>query len=392
MRQSFIYRLIATLLLIIAAAGTCCAVESPDSVTVTVVSAKPNYSVTVTVTPVSPASTSAAGVQSEIPAEPVVVKTAVPDETVTVIPATPVEPEIVVINEPADSITFISALPADTITVTPIAAAPIAARPDSLSRRNGKIVIGDIDPAILTRKVIVGNDTVDFIIPQRNYGRYDRGLFNFLFVPRGQWQFGLTASYGQLNTEDVQVLSLLKNLNLKGTLYSLKPTVSYFFNHNQSIGLRFTYSRGELDLGGLSVDIDDDMNFSLSDISYYSNSYTGSIFYRNYVGLSEQKRFAVFNEVEFSVGSGASRFKRLYNGEPRDTRTLTTKLGLNFSPGLCVFIMDNVCFNISFGVFGLHVTRERQITDGVEEGTRTSSGANFRFNLFNINFGLGVNI
>lgn len=54
--------------------------------------------------------------------------------------------------------------------------------------------------------------------------------------------------------------------------------------------------------------------------------------------------------------------------------------------------MDNVCFNVSFGVFGLHVTHDKQYTNGVDEGSRTSSGANFRFNLFNINFGIGVSI
>lgn len=257
---------------------------------------------------------------------------------------------------------------------------------------NNKIVLNKIDPEILNQKVIVGEDTVSIIIPQANYGRYDRGLYNFLIIPKGQWQFGLSASYGEISTEDVEILSLIKNFNFKGKLYSLNPTVSYFFDNNQSIGLRFSYSRGEIDLSSLSVDIDDDMNFTLSDVSYYSNSYTGSIFYRYYVGLGTQKRFAVFNEVDLGFGSSAARFMRQYNNEPRDTRTMTTKLGLNFSPGVCVFIMDNVCFNVSFGVFGLHVTHEKQVTDGVTEGKRTSSGANFRFNLFNINFGLGVTI
>ena len=76
----------------------------------------------------------------------------------------------------------------------------------------------------------------------------------------------------------------------------------------------------------------------------------------------------------------------------RDTKTLTSKWSLNFSPGVTMFIMDNVCFNVSFGVFGLHVTHDKQYTNGEDEGSRTSSGANFRFNLFNINFGLGVTI
>lgn len=257
---------------------------------------------------------------------------------------------------------------------------------------HGKIVLATIDPALLDEKVIVGGDTVSIILPAPNYGRYDRGLFNFLFIPRGQWMFGLTASYGEFTSDDVQVLSLIKDFNFKGKMYSIQPSFSYFFRNNQSMGLKFIYSRGYADLGGLSVDFDDDINFTLSDVSYYSQSYTASIFYRNYVGLGTEKRFAVFNEIDLAFGSGSSRFKRSYDGELKDTKTLTSKWSLNFSPGLTVFIMDNVCFNVSFGVFGLHVTHDKQYTNGVDEGTRTSSGANFRFNLFNINFGLGVSI
>ena len=89
---------------------------------------------------------------------------------------------------------------------------------------------------------------------------------------------------------------------------------------------------------------------------------------------------------------GSSEFKRLYNDEPRNTQTDIMKASLNFSPGVCVFIMDYISFNVSFGVFGLNLTHEKQTTNGVDEGSRFSSGANFKFNLFNINFGLAVHI
>lgn len=238
--------------------------------------------------------------------------------------------------------------------------------------------------------VIVGNDTVPLVMPERNFGRFDRGLFNYLFIPRGKWSFGLTASYGELNTDDVQVLSLLKNIDFKGKMYSIKPFISYFIRNNQSVGLRFNYSRGTGDLGSLAVNFDDDLNFSISDVSYYTQTYSTSIFYRNYIGLNRSKRFGVFNEVDVTVGSGSSRFKRIYNGEPRDTRTVITQGSINFSPGVCVFIQEYVSFNISFGVFGLNFRREHQLTDGVDEGTRFTSGANFRFNIFNINLGMMV--
>lgn len=240
--------------------------------------------------------------------------------------------------------------------------------------------------------IVNGTDTVPMILPQRNFSRYDRGLFNYLFIPRGQWNFGLTASYGEIDTEDIQLLSMLTDVSLKGKTYAIRPSVHYFFAHNHSVGLKIVYTHSQAGLGSLGLDIDDDMNFHLSDVDYVSTTYAGAVTYRNYVGLDRSKRFAVFNEVDLSFASGTSDFTRLYNSEPKRTHTRINELALNFSPGVCVFIMENVSFNLSFGVFGLKYRKEHQFTNGADEGTRHSSGANFRFNIFNINFGLGVHI
>lgn len=262
----------------------------------------------------------------------------------------------------------------------------------------GKLTEGEkipIDSTVVTddipdETVLVGGDTVSIILPQKNYGRYNRGLYNYLFIPKGQWSFGLMASYGEFSTDDVQLLSVIKDLDLNIKAYSLQPSITYFFRNNQSIGMKFVYVRRYLDLPGLAVDFSDDMNFSLKDVSYYEQSYSTSVSYRNYVGLGRDRRFGVFNDVDLSFGSGSARFKRYYGGELRDTRTNSMSAALNFSPGLCVFIMDYVSFNVSFGVFGIKVHHEKQQTNGVEEGTRFTSGANFKFNIFNINFGMAV--
>ena len=238
--------------------------------------------------------------------------------------------------------------------------------------------------------VVVGNDTVNVIIPERNLGRFDRGLFNYIFIPRNKWGFGITASYGELNTDDVQVLSILKDVDFNGKMYSIRPYLSYFIRNNQSVGLKFNYNRGIADLGRLAVDFDDDLNVPLRDVSYYQQSFGIGAFYRNYVGLDHNGRFSIFNEVELGFSSGSSRFRRLYNSEPRDTRTTSTEVSLNFSPGVCVFIQEYVSFNVSFGVFGLKMRKEKQLTNGIDEGSRFTSGANFRFNIFNINFGMMV--
>ncbi len=257
----------------------------------------------------------------------------------------------------------------------------VVMRKDSASARRRKIA---------DEKVLLGPDTASIILPEKNFGRYDRGLYNYLFVPKGRWAFGLSANYGEFNSDNIQLMDIISDFNFKGKIYSIHPTVAYFIRHNQSVGLKLTYSRGDANLGNLSVDIDDDLNFSLEDVSYVNETYALGTFYRNYVGLGRDRRFGLFNEVDLMFQTGASRFKRKIGAEPRDTRTDITQASLNFSPGVCVFIQENAAFNVSFGVFGLKWRHESQTTNGEDNGSRFTSGANFRFNIFNINFGLMV--
>lgn len=238
--------------------------------------------------------------------------------------------------------------------------------------------------------VIVGRDTVNAFIKERNWGRFDRGLNNHLFVPKGVFAFGLTFNFGTYDTKDMKVLSYVKDLDFKVRAFSIKPEVSYFFRHNQAVGLRFGFTKGDYNLNSLSVDFDDDINFNLKDVRYNSMSYSTSLFYRHYVGLDRSRRFAIFNEVDFQVVSGNSTFQRLYNDIPRITDTKNTQVRLNFSPGVCIFLHEHASFNLSFGIFGWYYTKENQRTDGVEEGTHSTSGANFRFNIFNLNMGIGI--
>ena len=92
-----------------------------------------------------------------------------------------------------------------------------------------------------------------------------------------------------------------------------------------------------------------------------------------------------FSGLQLSITSDESKAIN-FNEQPKVTHTTYMDTRLNFSPGLTVFMMENVSFNVSFGVFGLYMRNEKQVTDGVESGNRFTSGANFKFNIFNINF------
>ncbi len=246
-----------------------------------------------------------------------------------------------------------------------------------------------VDPK---ERVVVGKDTVPLIIRQRNFGRFDRGLFNFLFIPKGQWHFALTASYGEFSSSDLRALDLLTDVDVSGHIFSIKPSVSYFIRNNVSVGVRLNYTRAKAGLGSLNLDFSDDISFNLSDIAYGSEEYSAAVTCAQYIGITRGSRFGIFNEVELSFASGNSDFQRPYAGELKNTHTTYMQARLAFSPGVCVFVMKNVSFNVSFGVFGFYLRNEKQTVNGEALGNRFTSGANFKFNIFNINFGLGVHI
>lgn len=246
-----------------------------------------------------------------------------------------------------------------------------------------------LDPDELT---IFRGDTVPMVLKSVNLGRYDRGLFNFLYIPKGVWAIGMTASYGEIGTEDLGLFGLVSDVNIGAHAFSIKPYIQYFVRNNLAVGLKFGYYNARGNVDSFNLDIMDDMSFSLNDIMYKSESYSAALTATQYLGLARRGRFGVFNEIELAFKTGNSEFTRPVDGELSTTLTNTTECQINFSPGVQIFMMKNVEFHVSFGVFGFNFVKEKQQENGQPAGNRFSSGANFRFNIFNINFGIGVNL
>lgn len=228
------------------------------------------------------------------------------------------------------------------------------------------------------------------IIKTKAIGRYDRGIINYRFIPKGKWIGGITASYVNFDSNDTQMLfSLLDGFKFHGKTLTVKPFMGYAVSNNVIVGFKFGYNHTLGQLDNLSMSIED-IDFSLKDLRYSEDLYSFALFHRSYVGLDKARRFGLFNEVSLSYNNGSSRFTRGKGDEQLATDTKVHELHVGINPGACVFIMENVSAEMSFGVVGFKYRHERQKNNLGEEGKSRNTGANFKINLFNINIGITV--
>lgn len=244
------------------------------------------------------------------------------------------------------------------------------------------------DTVYIERSPVTKVDSAD-IIRTKAIGRFDRGIINYRFIPKSKWLGGLTFSYVNMDTDDSRLLfSILKDIDCTFRTLSVKPFIGYAIKDNIVIGAKMGYNHTVAGLGNISLNIDEDLSYELKDMRYNEDSYTIGLFHRSYVGLDRDKRFGFFNETTLSYNSGSTTFSRGEGDTMKKTDTTINELHIGLNPGVVVFIMENVCAEVSLGVVGFKYRSEKQKNNEGEVGTRRSSGANFKINLFNINIGI----
>ena len=222
--------------------------------------------------------------------------------------------------------------------------------------------------------------------------RIDRQIGQNKFVYKGEYMLGLTASYGNLSSEDADVMLLLDNLDLSLRSATVKPFFAYSYRDNLALGLRFGYelidgNLGNADLNlGLLADMD---NMGISNVGLRSENFTWSLFHRHYLGLDRRGIVGVIMETEllFKTGTTSTWSGSGDDITRSDSRNFATRL--NFNPGLGVYVFPQVCLTVTVGVGGLYYNNVRQLDAvGVESGRRDRTGLSFKLNLADIQIGL----
>lgn len=215
---------------------------------------------------------------------------------------------------------------------------------------------------------------------------FSRDIVKSTFIPKGQWITGVSVSYSQ-SSQDNYTFFVLEHLNGDTYTFKVSPMLFYSFKDNLAAGGRFAYQRSRTQLDSGYFNLGEDTNYEIDHLYRIAHNFYVGAGFRNYLPLGNTLRFGFFNEVQLQLGGGQSKIE---NGSGEDlTGTYETNfnLSLGLQPGLVVFLNNYSAIEVSVGVLGFEYTHTNATTDQIYESTRNTKSANFRINLFSIQFG-----
>ena len=198
-------------------------------------------------------------------------------------------------------------------------------------------------------------------------------------------------SYSQSDFENYQFL-IVENLN--GDTYTSKvsPMVMFCFKDNLAAGGRLSYSRSRTRLDGASLVLGADTSYDVDNLYSISHNYHGTAMFRNYISLGKSMRFGFFNEVDLSLGGGQSKLVNGTGDELTGTYERNFNLNIGLTPGVIMFLSNYSALEVSIGVLGFNYTHTHSISDQIYHAERNRKSANFRINLFSVQFGVAFYI
>ena len=220
---------------------------------------------------------------------------------------------------------------------------------------------------------------------------FKRWLEQISFVPKGQWIGGVSVSYSQSDFENYQFL-IVENLNGDTYTFKVSPMVMFCFKDNLAAGGRLSYSRSRTRLDGASLVLGADTSYDVDNLYSISHNYHGTAMFRNYISLGKSMRFGFFNEVDLSLGGGQSKLVNGTGDELTGTYERNFNLNIGLTPGVIMFLSNYSALEVSIGVLGFDYTHTHSISDQIYHAERNRKSANFRINLFSVQFGVAFYI
>lgn len=229
-------------------------------------------------------------------------------------------------------------------------------------------------------------EVTDTIVPSP-VEEFKRDIESVVFVPKGQWITGISVSYSQSNQNKYQFLIVE---GISGDTYSFKisPMLMYVVAPDLGVGGRFSYSRALTKLENADIVLDSETDYSVDHLYRLSHNYYVTAMMRNYFSIGKSKRFGFFNELQLQMGGGQSKITTGVGTSLTGTYERNFSLDVGLAPGLCIFLNNYSAMEVNIGVLGFSYTATKAVKDQIYVSRRNSKSANFRINLFSIQFGV----
>ncbi|MBQ0081274.1 MAG: hypothetical protein KBS95_07000 [Alistipes sp.] len=239
--------------------------------------------------------------------------------------------------------------------------------------------------------IVQKRDTVAMYLP--NTRIVNRNMKTSCFGHKGEFFLGITASHGNLSTEDAELLVFLDNINLSGKITTIKPQIGYLYSRNHLVGFRFGYSFIDASLGNLDLDLGEanDVSLNLSGIKFRNKSFSYALYHRSYLPLDRKGRIAVFAEFDLKYQYGKTQFMQEATESKSGSFTISKndKVKLTFMPGMAVHILPNVTAQLAIGLGGAQYAHVDQYDEnGLKTGSRDFYKFSFKLLLSELHFGL----
>lgn len=210
------------------------------------------------------------------------------------------------------------------------------------------------------------------------------------YMQKGSFHTGASFGHMEVNSSNSEAFLLLKGLDFSGHLTRINPFLSYAYKQDRAIGLSFKYLSADLSLDSGMLDVlNDGLQFSAENLHAMVRSSGFEAFHRWFHGLDELSRFALYYDTSLSCTNSHTEF---YAEDPTSSFTDGLKLSFGFTPGIMMFVLDNVAVHIGLNVSTLSYNREDVYDHGELKGRRTNTKCQLKANPLGLVYGISIQL
>lgn len=212
-------------------------------------------------------------------------------------------------------------------------------------------------------------------------------VFNkYPLVGKGSFQIGASFMSININGSNGNALLLLSGLDFSGNLKQMNPFISYAYKQDRAVGVQLDYSAANLSVSAATLDLlNEGLAFDVENVNASVRSTGVKAFHRWFVGLDRLSRFGFYYDTALSYSTSRIEY---FEESSSDTYSSGTKLGFSFTPGVMIFVRNNVSVHVGADVSALSYNKIESYQNGSVTGRRESIKGKLGVDILSLAYGL----